>query len=198
MITLVGCDSLLYEKLRASLARSPFCFRRVESLEDGLEPDLLVVPADRLEPATAATPPRIAWGPPALMRSAFLAGCADYLREPWTPEELALRAESVLARQAVRFQFPWGTVRWEGDDLRTPRGTVLLSRRQAIILRALLRARGRPVARSTLAALLGAGADRDSRRVDVHVSAIRRQVRAMEPDAGVFVLGVRGQGYLIR
>jgi len=131
------------------------------------------------------------------MRAAFLAGCADYLREPWTPDELALRAERVLARQASCFQFPWGRVRWEGDRLLTPRGEVALSRRQAVLLRALLRSRGRPVARAALGGLLGPGAGRASRRVDVHVSAIRRRIRAVQPGAGAFITCVRGQGYMV-
>jgi two-component system phosphate regulon response regulator PhoB len=184
--------------LRASLAGSPFCFRLVEHLPADGEADLVVVPANRPGHPAPGSPPRIATGPASLMRAALLAGCADYLREPWTPEELALRAEGVLARQVSRLQFPWGAARWDGDRLRTPRGTVELTRRQAVILRALLRHRGEPVPRAALAGLLGPGAGRRSRRVDVHVSAIRRLVRAVEPAARGLVVCVRGRGYMVR
>jgi DNA-binding response OmpR family regulator len=80
-----------------------------------------------------------------------------------------------------------------------------------VILRALLRQRGRPVPRAALACLLGAAnreggksrkgagssASVESRRIDVQVSALRRRVRAVVPEAGRFIVCVRGQGYMI-
>ncbi len=201
-ITLVGCDSLRFEKIRASLAGSPFCLRRVERLPGGEEADLAVAAVELLaggeagRPPIPGRPPTIAWGPPGMMRAAFLAGCVDYLREPWTPEELALRAEAALARRASSHDFPWGRARWEGDTLCTPGGTTTLTRQQAVILRALLCRRGSPVPRAALAALLGSPANR-GRGLDVQVSEIRRRVRVAEPGAGRFIVGVRGQGYLI-
>ena len=158
----------------------------------------MVLPADRLDARGAEGPPLIAWGPAGLMRAAFLRGCADYLRDPWTPEELLLRAESVLAREAARFILPWATVSLRGDTLRTPRGPVALTHHQAVILRALLRRRGRPVARAALGSLLGGNTGAgSSRRVDAHVCAIRRLVRSVDPAAGRFIVCVRRRGYLI-
>ena len=197
-IALVGCDPLLGERVRASLSRSPFRLRCCPEPTDTPEADLLVVPADRLAPAVASGPPVIACGPAALMRTAFLSGCVDYLRDPWTPEELVLRAESVLRRQASRFTFAGGAARWEGDSLVTPWGSIPFSHPQAAILRALLRCRGEVLARDTLAAVLGSAARRGSRRVDVHVSAIRRRLRALQPGAGAFIHAVRGKGYVVR
>jgi hypothetical protein len=196
-IALVGCDPLLCERIRASLARSPFCFHAVKDPPNGGEADLVVLPADRVSLRGPGEPPAIAWGPASLMRAAFLAGCADYLRDPWTPDELGLRAELVLAGQAARLEFPWGSARWEGDAFRTPHGVAPLTRRQAVILRALLRRRGQPVPRSALSGLLGPGGAGASRRVDVQVSTIRRRVRAVEPGAGAFVVCVRRQGYMV-
>ena len=102
----------------------------------------------------------IAHGPAALMRGAFLAGCADYLRDPWTPEELALRAHAAVSRQVAGCEFPWGEMRFDGDKLRTPGGPAALTHHEAVILRALLRQRGTPVPRAALACLLGGGAPR--------------------------------------
>lgn len=162
--------------------------------------DLLVLPARELpragSPPAADDVPVIAHGPAGLMRAAFLGGCADYLRDPWTAQELALRAEAVLSRRRASFEFPWGRTRFEGDALCTPGGPAPLTRQQAVILRALLRRRGAPVARAALAALLGAGSEK-SRRVDVQVSAIRRRVREVVPGAGRFITCVRGRGYMI-
>ena len=201
-IVLVGCDPLLFEKIRASLAGSPFRFLTSADAPAGDEADVLVLPVrdlDRLP--DASRPPAggaavIAHGPAGLMRAGFLAGCVDYLRDPWTPEELALRAEAALSRREVSYEFSWGPLRFEGDAVRAPRGLAPLTRQQTVILRALLRRRGHPVPRAALACLLGAGAGA-SRSVDVQVSAIRRRVRAAAPEAGRFIVCVRRQGYMI-
>jgi DNA-binding response OmpR family regulator len=133
------------------------------------------------------------------MRSAFLGGCTDYLRDPWTPEELALRVQGAIARQRACFEFPWGEAHIEGDELRTPGGRTPLTHHEAVILRALLRQRGTPVPRAALGCLLGGGALRSgaSRRIDMHVSALRRRVRSVVPEAGRFIVCVRGEGYMV-
>ena len=150
--------------------------------------------------------PVIAAGPAEMLRSAFLAGCADYLREPWTAEELSLRALGAMARGARRFAFPWGETSLEPDRLVTAAGPVRLTWHEARILAALLRARGEPVPRQALAyAVHGAGLHaartprepRKSRAIDAHVSSIRRKVRAVIPQADPFIICVRSQGYLI-
>ena len=196
-IAFVGSDPFQYETMRAALARSPYDLRACRTPPNDGEADLVVMPAERLDSSVALAAPVIAWGPAGLLRAAFLHGCVDYLREPWTAEELLVRADAALSRRPSRFEFPWGTVRWDGDALHTPRGPVALTRRQSVILHALLRRRGQPVPREALAALLGAGAARGSRRVDVHISAIRRRIRAAEPRAGAFITCVRRQGYMI-
>jgi DNA-binding response OmpR family regulator len=159
---------------------------------------LYVVPAAAVEELPARGVPVIAWGPEGLMRSAFLAGCDDFLRDPWTPEELALRAAAVLSRARRRHLLPWGEVSWEGKDLRTPEGIVDLTIHESRILRALLRARGEPVSRAALAyAMQGAPGPDRGRAIDVHVAAVRKKVRARVPGAGRLIIGVRGLGYMI-
>ena len=106
------------------------------------EVDLFILPAGQLPGPAAGGVPVIAHGPAALMRAAFLAGCADYLREPWTPEELALRAQAALSRRRACWDFPWGEARFEGDTLCAPGGSAAFPHSQAVLLRALLRRRG--------------------------------------------------------
>jgi hypothetical protein len=201
-IALVGCDPLQLETIRASLAGSPFHLIAASERPAVEKADLLVLPAADLPRNLSSSPPVcdgmpvIAHGPAGLMRAAFLCGCADYLRDPWTAQELALRAEAVLSRRRLSYEFPWGRTRFEGDTLCAPGGQVALTRQQAVILRALLRRRGVPVARAALACLLGAG-PKESRRVDVQVSAIRRCVRRVAPEAGRFIICVRSQGYMV-
>ena len=198
-INIVGIEPVLYERILASLGSSPYHFTStVEPLPDD-EVNLFVVGAGQLGRLPQGGVPVIAHGPAGLMRSAFLEGCIDYLRDPWTPEELALRAEAAIARQRACFEFPWGEARLEGNDLCAPGGRAPLTHHEALILRALLRQRGRPVPRSALACLLGGSALRGggSRRIDVHVSALRRRVRSVVPDAGRFIVCVRGEGYMV-
>ena len=88
-INLVGFDPVLCERIRASLGRSPFHFSPTAEPLVGRRgrPVRRCRPARR-HPRRREESPVIAHGPAGLMRSAFLAGCADYLRDPWTPEEL--------------------------------------------------------------------------------------------------------------
>ena len=143
--------------------------------------------------------PVIAWGPADRMRSAWLHGCDDYLREPWGPEELALRAQAVLARTARRFSFPWGDLGLDGGALRTPGGEVSLTRHEEIVLATLLRARGTPVPRAALSyALTGKEGSARSRAIDMQISGIRQKVGRAVPDSLPFIVCVRGQGYMVR
>jgi CheY-like chemotaxis protein len=210
-VNLVGFDPVQSERIRASLGRSPFHFApTVEPLSDD-DADLFVIAAGDVGSLAEGGVPVIAHGPSSLMRAAFLAGCSDYLREPWTPEELALRAQAALSRRRACWEFPWGEARLKRDELYTPGGRAVLTHHEAVILRALLRQRGRPVPRTALACLLGVGnraggksregagssTSVESRRIDVQVSALRRRVRAVVPDVGRFIVCVRGQGYMI-
>ena len=197
-VCLLGCDPLVCERIGASLRRGPFVLvqARETAPTDGV--DLYVAPA-----ATAATlprggPPVIACGPPALMRTSFLAGCEDYLRDPWTPEELGLRALAALARVKRLYRFPWGELSFEGNDLRAPGGLVALTPHESRILQMLLRARGATVPRLALAWSTGKALSGDqSRAIDAHISALRRKLRTAVRGAGRIIVSVRGQGYLV-
>ena len=163
------------------------------------EIDLFVVAAGHVGSLAHGGVPVVAHGPASMMRGAILAGCTDYLKEPWTPQELELRVNAVLSRQGSRWELPWGEVRLEGSELRTRGGGMALTYHQAVILRALLRQRGQPVPRVALACLLGGGGTGNaaSRSIDVHISALRRRVRAAFPEAGRLIVCVRGKGYMI-
>ncbi len=172
--------------------------RADDGAADGEAPDLYVTRVQDLDGLDPWAAPVIASGPPALLRSAFLAGCADYLREPWTPEELELRALAVLARAARKYELPWGTVAFEGKNLRTPAGLVPLTLRESKILRLLLRARGEPVPRAALAGeVWGSPGRAAGRAIDVHVASVRRKVRRVQREAGAFIVCIRGAGYMI-
>jgi DNA-binding response OmpR family regulator len=186
------------ERIRASLRRSPFRFLRTEAPVPGDEADLYVAPVAEANELPGRGVPVIAWGPAGLMRTAFLAGCDDFLRDPWTPEELELRALAALSRVQWRYGFPWGEVTFEGKDLRTPRGLAVLTLQESRLLKTLLRNRGQPVPREALAySMCGTPGPAHSRAIDVHVAAVRRKVRCTVPEAGHLIVCVRGQGYMV-
>ncbi len=197
---MIGLDTMVFERVRASLRGSPFRFSLKNPMEESPaeEPDLYIAPTQDMEGLSATGTPVIACGPGGLLRSAFLGGCADYLREPWTPEELELRALAVLSRARKRFQFPWGAISIEGKDLCTPTGTVPLTHHESRLVRLLLRARGEPVPRTAIACeLWGSPAHASGRAVDMHVTAVRKKLNRLEPRAGRFITCVRGRGYMI-
>jgi hypothetical protein len=197
-VCLLDCDPLVCERIEASLRRGPFVFVREEEPAPGDRADLYVAPAAMAASLPRNGPPVIACGPAALMRTSFLAGCEDYLRDPWTPEELGLRALASLARARKRYCFPWGEISFEGTDLRTPAGIVPLTFHESLILRMLLRARGAPVPRAALSWSTGkAEPASGSRKIDVHVSTIRKKLGMTVPDPGRFIVSVRGQGYMV-
>jgi DNA-binding response OmpR family regulator len=134
-----------------------------------------------------------------MLRSAFLAGCDDYLREPWTAAELAVRALAVLGRARERSAFPWGTLEIRGETLLTPAGPVRLGAIQCRLLKKLLASRGEPVPREALALCAwGRPARGASRALDVQVAAIREKLAAALPEAGPrFIVAVRGRGYMV-
>lgn len=144
--------------------------------------------------------PLIAYGPETALPRLFLAGCADYLRDPWTPQELELRALRAVtaAESAARFG-DRGALRLAGRVLSGPAGARALSAQQAEILRMLLANRGATVTRDALFyAIWGRPPGRRSRAVDMHVTALRRHLAAVAapaPAAGPPIATVRGRGY---
>ncbi|MGA2763531.1 MAG: winged helix-turn-helix domain-containing protein [Spirochaetia bacterium] len=196
VVQLIGLDNVTFERVRASLRGGPFHFTTAGP-GDASEPDLRVAPVRELDACAGGSTPVIACGNASLLRSAFLGGCADFLREPWTPEELELRALAVLSRAGRGFQFSWGTVSFEGKDLRVPAGIISLTHHESRILRLLLRARGDAVPRDAIACKLWGSPMARGRTVDVHIASLRKKVRTVQEEAGRFIVSVRGTGYMI-
>lgn len=175
-----------------------------------------VMPADVAERLLAGPVepawPLIAYGPETALPRLFLAGCADYLRDPWTPQELELRALRTVhaAKEAARFG-DGGALGLSGRVLSGPAGAVMLGAQQAEILRMLVANRGSTVTRDALFyAIWGRPPGRRSRAVDMHVTALRRHLAAVtgsaavtgpagaaRPAAGPPIVTVRGRGYRI-
>lgn len=149
--------------------------------------------------------PVLAYGNDQGLAPAFLRGCVDYLREPWTLTELQLRVQRWLDRRdaSATPAASGGGIRLRGTTLHGPGGAVTLSVAQARLLDMLLYNAGRVTSREALFyRLWGRLPAERSRVIDVHIAALRRKCRtAMGGDGagatGLTITAVRGEGYLL-
>jgi CheY-like chemotaxis protein len=203
-VNLVGADAQLAERARQFSRKNPrFSFRLSTQPLAGGEFDAFVVPAARLPPGELLAALKagggtvLAYGPPERLRSAFLAGCDDYLRQPWSFEELECRLEhagGAPGAQAVQEVAPGVSLR--GFSLEGPSGKAELSYPESRVLQALLRHRSQALSREVLAyAIWGRRAEPGSRAVDAHVSGLRRKLRRLAPPGSAPIRSLRGVGY---
>ena len=146
--------------------------------------------------------PVLAYGPEQGLAPAFVRGCIDYLRDPWTVTELQLRVQRWLDRRTGGAGAAIGGIRLAGTTLHGPSATVALSVAEARLLDMLLYNAGRVTGREALFyRLWGRLPDAPSRVVDVHVAALRRKCRIACGDGaaggGLTITAVRGEGYLL-
>jgi len=149
----------------------------------------------------------IACGKAEHLRAAFLAGCDDYLRDPWNAVELACRLERL--RGADRpgaagggatevHRFSWGELHLSDLAVCSPGECRPLSLPEYRILATLLRHRGEAVSREVLRyAAWGRTGDPQSRAVDVHVSSLRRKILELFPKSTGCLRTLRGTGYTL-
>ncbi len=148
----------------------------------------------------------LAHGAPELLRAAFLAGCDDFLKEPWSPEELECRLEKLERRSGGRpavisARLGWGELSLRGGRARSPYGEASLSHPQSAILAVLLARPGEAVGREVLAfAAWGRPCAAGSRALDMQVAGLRRKLRGLAPPGAagaVRIRALRGVGYAL-
>ncbi|PDT72413.1 DNA-binding response regulator [Bradyrhizobium sp. C9] len=128
-------------------------------------------------------------------------GADDYLGKPFEPQEFIARARAVLRRPRVSVPslLAFGNVELKiGTNEATVAGhAVLLRRREALILEALLMRRDRVIAREALIeAIYGFDDEIESNTLESQVSRLRK--RLSELGSNVEIRSMRGIGYILR
>ena len=139
------------------------------------------------------------YGDSSYLKSAYAAGCADFLKDPWTPEELYFRVTRSIPHRRI-------TIRGEhllvsGQTLSNEnRQSIVLSYHESVLLRALSRQQGDVLTREALAYFLGVQTDKDSRLIDMHISTLRNKIRKLLPSGTSVnpIVSVRRIGYTLK
>lgn len=138
--------------------------------------------------------PVIGYGSVNLTRAAFHIGCSDYMKLPWNTTELVERALHI--RIDTEIVFPWGTIYLTPQRIYSCRATSRICHYEYEIMAALTRFQGETVSREALGILLWGEKKEESRSLDMHVSNLRKKIKAHSPDQkAIPIKSVRGKGY---
>jgi CheY-like chemotaxis protein len=209
-VNLLADEPLLAERLalfgrRAARLRLRVSARPLPDCDAYLFPARGLPPAAELSALQASGAAVLAYGAPELLRAAFLAGCDDFLKEPWSPEELECRLERLLCARprVVSARLSWGELSVRGGRARSPYGEARLSHSESVILAVLLSHPGEAVSREVLAyTAWGRPCAAGSRALDMQVAGLRRKLRGLAPPGpgpveAVRIRALRGLGYVL-
>lgn len=166
--------------------------------------DWSVVPADRLPEVETARPGLIhrtrliAFGAPELLTPAFMFGCWDFLKDPWSPEELYLRLRRGSIEEQAREISTAETIEFDHEMLWSSRHAVDLRPAEYRLLEVLVSYRDEVVSREALTLTLSRTLKSHSRSLDMHISHLRRKLRVVTaPDPAPVIEVERGRGYVL-
>jgi len=144
--------------------------------------------------------PVVVYGKPCFLTKAFLAGCSDYLKEPWDILELDFRLKRIFSAPNKNYVLHEYELMVSDSLCATAHAQVRLSFQESVLLKLLLKQKGTLVPRDVLYyALWGKLPVRKSRVVDVHISALRRKLSLLFPQLKRehFIYSAKGKGYIL-
>lgn len=141
--------------------------------------------------------PIIAYGAGETLDLAFTAGCTDYLKAPWHPEELYHRVRRGVKSRSLAFS--WGRISISCNQAISPFGAVKLSFQESAILKVLAQQQGDVVPREVLYYALWGKLKEQSRVVDMHISSLRKKIQTLLPSdvCEPLIKSAHGCGYFI-
>ncbi|MBN1410514.1 MAG: response regulator transcription factor [Spirochaetales bacterium] len=205
-INFISVNRVLTEKVKSHAGRrKDLLFVFSDDPESEEVTDAYIIPVEKLNLLRLYLKktglPVLVYGSPLFLKKAFLLGGADFLKDPWTIDELLLRLDKVLKEHNSRNSFEWGCLELVNDTLCCGQRSVPLSHQEYLILKTLLMNRDSVVSRaSLLSRIWNTLEDRQSRVVDMHVSKLRKKIVKVLPDGlkkQQIIKSVRGKGYAI-
>jgi DNA-binding response OmpR family regulator len=165
--------------------------------------DVNVMPADMLNTFAENNEmrlPVLIYGSHIFLRQAYLFGCSDFCKDPWSLEELELRLDKILFSILKKYEFSWGSVTFSGREVAVSGSAMPLTYQEMKIFRILVEQRGIAVPREVLFySLWGNPGSGTSRVIDVHVAALRKKMSAVVAGktGKPIISSVRNIGYII-
>ena len=141
-----------------------------------------------------AEAPVLSFGSPAHLHRALSLGCEDYLKEPWTIEELLARTHKALKHYSIDDRSFRGGFRFRQRSVYIKGVRVPLTSRELSLLRILIRSGGQTVPKKTLVRVIHAPESAASRAVDVQISNLRRKLNRFTGGTCT-IKSERGRGY---
>ncbi len=139
--------------------------------------------------------PVVAFGRPNLLRTAFMAGCSDYIAVPLDAEELYFRIIKSTSRDYSELQ--WRGLKISASGMFNGSRRITVNYQQFLILKLLLNNRNTPIPRETFHYVLWGKIRTGSRDIDMNISIIRKKLKVFK-DLSLDIKTVRGFGYMIQ
>ena len=168
--------------------------------EDSNFYDLIALPVDLFLNSRVSLPddiPVFSFGPADLLADALAGGASDYLKDPWSLDELEARA---LRYWRIRFRLGGKIYSYSKGSLEAGEKSLRLPESQWKALELLLHRLGKAVPRDAFLRVLNRQRDSwNTRLLDMAVSRLRKNLSKVSGDgkAGAFLVAVRNYGYLL-
>jgi DNA-binding response OmpR family regulator len=143
--------------------------------------------------------PVICYGNASYIKSSFTLGCADFLKDPWSIDELYFRITRCVSSRKISVNGI--LLEFSGLHINCrERGRISLTYQESVILRTLARQQGKVISREVLAHFLGRKKTGSSRVIDVHISSLRKKIQRFLPSPYNInpIQSVRGIGYILK